>query len=514
MEQQLKSLKNNLIFLKNEYLEKLCDIAIDVAKKDKIEIAFVGKLSTGKTTIINALLGKDIMPTGIGTVTKSINTVMKSDENKIEVFYNDERSEIYELDKNAFDSINEKSNLKNVNVYLKEFPFSNVIFVDTPGIDELQQNLENLTISKIPTADAVIFILDISKGITKKDKEFFDSYVVKFLRDKIFIVFNKLDLVKEEVDDYEIQKIKQNLEGFAVFLFSAKEKDQGFTDFKNQLFDYLSNTSKSRIMKARLSSIIKTVEEITKSQLTMLIGNIQKTKEELETRLSELKTKKSELESVIEELKRQVDTEFTEIIKTQIIPIINNKRMEVIEKINSVDPDDLKSYITIKLKQEIQLMMFDIKDVIKKGKEKLEFKNISIDLPDSTLLIISSIDLLKIVDPFLKRFNIPDLTDIIQNIIRKITVSKIESDINEIFDKFQNNIIDLIQSSKDEYFEELKLKEYANIDSEIFSIEKNIEFIGKDKNEIDMEIKFYEGKIKTIEEIISEIKNKLESELI
>ncbi|WP_340690483.1 dynamin family protein [Hydrogenobacter thermophilus] len=517
MEQELRVLKDNILFLKNEYLEKLCDVAIDVLKRDKIEIVFVGKISTGKTTIMNALLGKDIMPTGIGSITKSINTIVKSDEDKIEVIYKAGSSEIYQLNEENIKTINEKPDLRVVNVYLKDFPFSSVVFVDTPGIDELQENLENLTLTKVPTADAVIFVLDITKGLTKKDKEFFDNYIIKFFRDKIFIVFNKLDLVRDEVNEEEIQKLKEGLKDYAVFVFSAKEKDKEFLDFKNQLFDYLSETSKSQIIKTRISSIIDTVEDIVKKQLNSLIENKQKTKEELESKLSNLKARRSEIDNILKDLRKRVDSEIADIINNKIVPHIDNKRIEVIKEIEKIDPDNLKTYLSVDLRNELQSLLREVKEILNKA--RLEFKDIEFSGIGSTSLfaslIVSSIDIIgKIVDPLLKRFNLPDLTDIIQNTLKTFAFSAIEDDINKIFDRLKDDIIKSIEDSKNYYFEELKLKEYANLDSEIVSVEKSIEFIGKDKEEVENEVKFYESKVKTIENIISDIRNIFETKLV
>ncbi|WP_028950612.1 dynamin family protein [Sulfurihydrogenibium subterraneum] len=517
MEQELKVLRNNILFLRNEYLEKLCDVAIDVIKRDKIEVIFVGKLSTGKSTIMNALLDRNIMPTGIGTITKSINTVIKSDEDKIEVIYKDGNSEVYQLNEKSFELINGKANIKAVNVYLKDFPFSSVIFVDTPGIDELQENLENLTLSRIPTADAVVFVLDISKGLTKKDKEFFNDYIIKFLRDKIFIVFNKLDLVKDEVDEEQIQNVKKDLEGFTVFVFSAKEKDKDFFAFKNQLFNYLSETSKSQIIKSRINSIIKAIEEVSKKQLNSLIENKQKTKEELQSKLSELKMKKAELDNTLNDLRKKVEVEILDIINNKIVPLIDNKRIEVITKVKNMDPDNLKTYLSVNLRNEIQSLIVSIKENLNKSKFDFNIAELSgIGSTSSfTSFILSSIDILgKILDPLLKRFNLPDLTDVIQDLIKTLAMSNIEDDINKIFDKIKENIIYSIESSKDYYFEELKLREHANLDSEIVSTEKSIEFIGKDKEEIENELKFYESKIKVIEDTVNNIRSILESKVI
>jgi len=508
MVRDLEIIKNNILFLKNEYLEKLCDVALDVVKRDKIEVVFVGKLSTGKTTIINALLGKDLLPTGIGTITKSINTILKSDENKLEVIYDNGVNEFYSL--SDVEVVNQKPHLKALNVHLVDFPFSSIVFIDTPGFDELKQDLENLTLSRIPTADAVIFVLDITKSLTKKDKEFFDDYVIKFLRDKIFIVFNKLDMVKDEVSDAEIQKIKNTLGDFSVFVVSAKENDENFQEFKQKLFDYLSETSKTQIIKNRISSIIKTIEDISRKQLSLIIENRQKTKEELEGKLNVLLKKKAELDKILNELRKKVDETIHTLINERINPLIEQKRIEIINLAKQVDPDNLKNLLTFGLKNEIQSLLLEIKSILRKD---LEFDISSeVNLGFSSF-IISIVDFIgRAIDPLLSKYNV-DLTDLIQNFIRTITLDIITNDINKVFNKLKESVISSIEKSKNEYFEELKLREYANIDSEIVSVEKGLEFLGKDKEEVENEIKFYENKIKVIQELVNNIRNYLENKV-
>lgn len=508
MVRDLEIIKNNILFLKNEYLEKLCDVALDVVKRDKIEVVFVGKLSTGKTTIINALLGKDLLPTGIGTITKSITTILKSDENKLEVIYDNGVSEFYSL--SDVEVVNQKPHLKALNVHLVDFPFSSIVFIDTPGFDELKQDLENLTLSRIPTADAVIFVLDITKGLTKKDKEFFDDYVIKFLRDKIFIVFNKLDIVKDEVSDAEIQKIKNTLGDFSVFVVSAKEKDENFQEFKQKLFDYLSETSKTQIIKNRISSIIKTIEDVSRKQLSLIIENRQKTKEELEGKLNVLLKKKAELDKILNELRKKVDETIHTLINERINPLIEQKRIEIINLAKQVDPDNLKNLLTFGLKNEIQSLLLEIKSILRKD---LEFDISSeVNLGFSSF-IISIVDFIgRAIDPLLSKYNV-DLTDLIQNFIRTITFDIITNDINKVFNKLKESVISSIEKSKNEYFEELKLREYANIDSEIVSVEKGLEFLGKDKEEVEIEIKFYENKIKVIQESVNNIRSYLENKV-
>jgi len=511
MERDFELLKNNLLFLKNEYLMKLLDIANDVIKKDKIEIVFSGKLATGKTTIINNLIEKDILPTGIGTTTKSINTIINSNEDKIEAIF-DDRKETYEFNKDIIDKLNETSGIKALNLYLKEFPFLSVVFVDTPGIDELKESIENLTLSKIPTADAVVFVMDIAKGLTKKDKEFFDDYITKFFRDKIFIVFNKLDTIQDEITEDDLEKIREPLKDYPVYFFSAKNVDDNFKKFKNDLFKYIEETDKNKVKKFRLLSIISAIDEISKKQLNSLIENKNKTKEELENKLKELIQNRNEIENKLKELEIKVDEQISNIINNRIIPIIDEKRQEVITRALQIDPDNLKSYLTYGIKNDLKIVIDNIKRELN--------RNLDVQIPEISGLtfssiIVSLVDVIgKFLDPILQRFNLPDITDIIQNFIRDIAKESIKHNINTFFDKFRDSVIYSIERAKRDYFEELKLKEYGDIDAQKIAIEQNLEFIGKDKTEIESEIDFYRKKINNISEIIQSIKQKIETQII
>jgi len=152
----------------------------------------------------------------------------------------------------------------------------------------------------------------------------------------------------------------------------------------------------------------------------------------------------------------------------------------------------------------------EIKSILRKD---LEFDISSeVNLGFSSF-IISIVDFIgRAIDPLLSKYNV-DLTDLIQNFIRTITFDIITNDINKVFNKLKESVISSIEKSKNEYFEELKLREYANIDSEIVSVEKGLEFLGKDKEEVENEIKFYENKIKVIQELVNNIRSYLENKV-
>jgi hypothetical protein len=77
--------------------------------------------------------------------------------------------------------------------------------LDTPGLNALGMEPE-LTVSTIPNAHAVLFLLSIDTGVTKSDMEIWERYVRPGLPQKI-AVLNKIDLMWDELKtEQEIER--------------------------------------------------------------------------------------------------------------------------------------------------------------------------------------------------------------------------------------------------------------------------------------------------------------------
>ena len=79
----LESLVPEIKSTSNEKLERKLNSARDNLE-NLFSIVFIGEFSTGKSTIINALLGKNILPEGITPTTDQI-TIIKYGVNRQEI---------------------------------------------------------------------------------------------------------------------------------------------------------------------------------------------------------------------------------------------------------------------------------------------------------------------------------------------------------------------------------------------------------------------------------------------
>ncbi|MBE0497465.1 MAG: dynamin family protein, partial [Campylobacterales bacterium] len=63
--------------------------------EEPMKVAITGQFSSGKSTFLNALLSKNILPTGVTPVTSKVNYIRYGEEFKLQVHYYDGREAFY-----------------------------------------------------------------------------------------------------------------------------------------------------------------------------------------------------------------------------------------------------------------------------------------------------------------------------------------------------------------------------------------------------------------------------------
>ena len=77
-------------------LKKALD-RLQMRSEEPMKVAITGQFSSGKSTFLNALLAKSILPTGITPVTSKVNYIRYGEEFKIRVRYKDGRDEYHDI---------------------------------------------------------------------------------------------------------------------------------------------------------------------------------------------------------------------------------------------------------------------------------------------------------------------------------------------------------------------------------------------------------------------------------
>jgi ribosome biogenesis GTPase A len=174
-------------------------------ENERFSLVVLGEFNHGKSTFINALLGKSILPVGITPTTAALAHLRHGDSARAEIVRESGAREPLSLDDlETWLTVEGEAGRKDkpsdplayVDIRLPA-PFLNsgVTVVDTPGVNDINQQRADITYGYIPRADAVLFLLDAGQVLTASERQFLEERILRSSRDRLVFVVTKADLL-------------------------------------------------------------------------------------------------------------------------------------------------------------------------------------------------------------------------------------------------------------------------------------------------------------------------------
>ncbi|XP_064536329.1 transmembrane GTPase Marf isoform X1 [Drosophila montana] len=221
------------------YVHKVSAIR-EVLQRDHMKVAFFGRTSNGKSSVINAMLREKILPSGIGHTTNCFCQVEGSDGGEAYLMKegSDEKLNVVNIKQLANALCQEKlceSSL--VRIFWPRERCSllrdDVVFVDSPGVD-VSANLDDWIDNHCLNADVFVLVLNAESTMTRAEKQFFHTVSQKLSKPNIFILNNRWDASANEPEfqESDLAKVKsQHTERCVDFLTKelkvSNEKEAG-----------------------------------------------------------------------------------------------------------------------------------------------------------------------------------------------------------------------------------------------------------------------------------------------
>ena len=140
-----------------------------------LEVAFFGRVSSGKSSLLNALLEADALPVGVNPITAVPTKLRYRSKLRVEVTYGSGRSEIIAVEQLA-DVVTERGNpgnVRNVVKALVEIPSrrlqKGIVLVDTPGLGSLARKGAAETLAYLPACDLALLLIDAGNTLNDED---------------------------------------------------------------------------------------------------------------------------------------------------------------------------------------------------------------------------------------------------------------------------------------------------------------------------------------------------------
>lgn len=183
---------------------------------DRFNLAVIGQFSRGKSTLMNALLGMNRLPTGIVPVTSVITSVSYGTRERVVLHFPNSNltSEVQleELARYVTEQGNPGNKMK-IQVAEVQLPAEllqrGFYFVDTPGLGSAILANTETTREFFPQCDAVIFVTTFESPLTAEELASFED-VARYVR-KVFLIINKMDLVSFDQRDQVVRFVHQQV---------------------------------------------------------------------------------------------------------------------------------------------------------------------------------------------------------------------------------------------------------------------------------------------------------------
>jgi GTP-binding protein EngB required for normal cell division len=218
----------------------------------RLRVLVAGEAKRGKSTLINALLGRDVLPSGVTPLTAVTTTVRYGDDQHAEARFHDGHEEKYPLTALP-DLVTERGNpgnrrrLTGVTVYLAAPVLEGgVELVDTPGTGSVFEWDTRTAHDVLESMDAAVFVLTADPPVSASERDLLRR--VAGLSVMTFAVLNKADHLDDaelaEAVEFTRRVLGEAGHGEVVYPMSARAAlagdDGGFAAFRSDFAAYLS----------------------------------------------------------------------------------------------------------------------------------------------------------------------------------------------------------------------------------------------------------------------------------
>ncbi len=171
---------------------------------DSIKVAVLGEFKGGKSTLINAMLGKELLPSWTMECTATVTQVIYGLEPALYVHYADEKKqaeqkEVEELKKIATVYNPDFEDIAYLELrYPAELLKNGLVIVDTPGTNSAVKAREIIAKNYLKIADVAILVLNAQAMLKQSELEFIRNELVSKHYGTVFVVVNRCDQVEEK----------------------------------------------------------------------------------------------------------------------------------------------------------------------------------------------------------------------------------------------------------------------------------------------------------------------------
>ena len=238
------------------------------AREKTLNVAILGRFKAGKSSFLNCLLGRPLLPVGVIPVTSVVTEIQWGPRERADVRFADGREEPVPLEQIG-DFVAESRNPGNhrqvarVRVELPSMDrYPRIRFVDTPGLESVFEHNTDTSIEWLPNVGLALVAVSVDPPLSRHD--------IELIRDlnrytpNISLLLTKVDLLDEGEREQVREFVQKQLarywrDAVPVFPYSVRP---GFEDLRTDLDDSLFSQARAEVGEQREAILLHKLDSL------------------------------------------------------------------------------------------------------------------------------------------------------------------------------------------------------------------------------------------------------------
>lgn len=369
--------------LGDSLLEKMSvwDRNIRARKDDPFTLVVCGEFKRGKSSIINALLGEEVVTTNVTTETVTLNRISYGPHVNEAVLSGGRRMTLTdeELQKDRLEELIRQAPEPIMQLEIKRpiEMLQGVTVIDTPGLNDSLRDFSDLVEHALQQADAVLYVCSVDSPLSQKEQLFLRTMILPQRYTDLFIAANFTDMLEEKdterMQDFLNQRITSLIPGQQVMMVSAMDelcrvcgverpneqlKDllaEHFDDFRNKLAD-LVQSKRDMLLPDRLHRLTCGMESELQSELEAIETGLELDTQQAKAKVDALEQHRIEQVQEQERLQEEIKNDILDMQEqaVQWVDELLNRMNADVNGVESVSAEDLTKYYSIYCVDTIQ----------------------------------------------------------------------------------------------------------------------------------------------------------------
>jgi small GTP-binding protein len=331
---------------------------------ERFVVVVLGEFNHGKSTFINALLGAPILPTGITPTTAVLSHVSYGPQRTATVVGEDgTRRGVDAAALEEWLTVEGegagKATIHHVEV-TQPVPLlqNQLTLVDTPGVNDINEQRAEITYGYLPRADAAVFLLDSTQILTASERQFLEERILRSTRDRLLFVVAKVDLLSDAELNETLAFARKHLAAIvpepAIFPVSAKRAlagdraGSGLDAFVTALGATVENQRRKLLLDNALADASRLAAFIRQS-LAIHRRSLELPLPELEERIGRAKERLKSGKKVLESAATTVRAETAALkarVRQDLADFTVRLRDSLAADLESADAGDIRRYLS------------------------------------------------------------------------------------------------------------------------------------------------------------------------